>query len=312
MIPEKPDGSDIPAIVLLGRAVFWLVPSVPVSPALSLVFAMIAATVLDDGIFQYITTRCYDAVGSVSTSTTIVDPLLWIVAALLAFAYLTAIIAMLWAGAFLIGRARSCAMRLRPAIRQARLTYEQRRWVFGAARHIHFGSRRTMPNSLRTKWPGPGLVGIGVRHEWFPHLEFASSEGMWIRRVGIRAVIQPGAGICLALGIGLVSLAIFGATGPAIWRPSVTVFALTGITWLVHFMVFAGWLFRGWFDAHIDAGSIDFAGPWNSQVFPRKETLVILVAAGPFAEAILIHQSGRRARLLLNHDGVQRILSGWS
>lgn len=93
--------------------------------------------------------------------------------------------------------------------------------------------------------------------------------------------------------------------------PGAIILILMSASFGVRWLVGVGALPRGMFDAHIDAGAIDFTGPWRTGVFERDQTIVLLHGGGPLVDVLLVHRSGRRARMLLSNHGAWKVLTVW-
>lgn len=192
-----------------------------------------------------------------------------------------------------------------------RLRHEDRRWLCGAIRI----ARRFRPPSPPRRWPGPGIIGTGLqRFDWrLPNL--VPAEGDWLKRSGFLHVLSGRDAfaylILLFFGVFPIVVTVQGWTNTPDWRPAAILLILIATYFGTRGLVGVGFLFRGLFDAHIDSGAIEFAGPWRTDSFERNQTIVYMIRAGPFVDTTLIHRSGRRARMLLTNHGARKLLTVW-
>lgn len=219
------------------------------------------------------------------------------------------------AGLFALIRYADSLGRMRPRHLAIRLfrgrPTRDRRWLCGAIR-IARGFR--WPSTARS-WPGPGIVGAGLRPRSCKGLDLLPAEGDWLLRSSAKFGFRGGDAtanlICLFFGIFPLLILANTWTNTPMWRPVSLLLCALAILFLKRFLVGVGALFRGMFDAHIDVETIEFAGPWRADRFERTNSIVYLMWAGPFVDATIIHLSGRRARLLLTRQGASKLLSLW-
>ncbi|MBL8744720.1 MAG: hypothetical protein JNK58_00025 [Phycisphaerae bacterium] len=192
------------------------------------------------------------------------------------------------------------------------LPSHDRRWLVGSLRI----ARRIRAPGLPRPWPGPGIIGAGLQNfDWrLPNL--LPAEGEWLKRSGLLYVLRGGDAcanlIFLFFAVFPITLTVQGWSNTTDWKPVAILLILNSIYFGTRWLVGVGLLFRGLFDAHIDARAIEFAGPWRTDSFERDHTIVYLIRAGPFVDTTLLHRSGRRARMLLTNHGAKKLLSVWS
>lgn len=188
----------------------------------------------------------------------------------------------------------------------------QRRWLLAAYR------TRMIPRTRhqRRPWRGAGVVATGSTGGDCCYPEVLPAEGEWLSRSGpaVLMVRDCTANLMLLLLclIALAPMVVFmvrhGVLNP---RPSVVIATAIGTYCAIRWLVAVGGIGRGWFDAHIDIGSLEFTGPWRTGSFERDKTIVFLLAAGPFVDACFIHVSGRHARMLLTRHGAWKMMRIW-
>lgn len=235
----------------------------------------------------------------------------WLLAfgmALTAFAIVTSILLL---GSLIEGALRTAPRRLRRVDWLRGMARRDRAWVCGAVRIV----RTCRASTTTRRWPGAGIISCGLRGFDPPQPNLLPGEGEWLKRTGPWAMLKSGdalAGLIL-LFFGVFPIIIVGLGGSDTFdRKLDTIFLLSVSTlWGVRWLVAVGALLRGWFDAHIDAGAIEFAGPRRTDSFERQHTMIFLNRVGPFVDTTLVHRSGRRARFLLTNHGARKILSIW-